>query len=71
MGCNFSDLKMKTAEFIDCKIKDCYFNNTFLIKSNFQESDLQGTIFHHCDFSEADFRHSKNYSIVLSQQSFI
>lgn len=63
MGCNFSDLKMKSAEFTDCKIKDCYFNNTFLIKSNFQYSDLQGTIFHHCDLSEADFRNSKNYSI--------
>ncbi len=32
MGCNFSDLKMKVTEFIGCKVNDCYFKGTLLMK---------------------------------------
>lgn len=63
MGCNFSSLKMKRTDFLGSKVKECHFNDTFLVEADFRECDLQGSLFHHADLSKADFRDAKNYSI--------
>ncbi|NGX58862.1 MAG: hypothetical protein KR126chlam3_00002 [Chlamydiae bacterium] len=63
MGCNFSDLKMKSVSFHGSKVKECYFTDTKLVEADFGEADLEGSIFHHADLSKANFKDAKNYSI--------
>lgn len=63
MSCNFSNLKMKGANFQGCRLKECYFTETHLSEANFQECSLEGSFFHQCDLTKADFRGAEHYRI--------
>lgn len=60
---NFSDLNMKRISFEKCKLKECHFSNALLMEGSFKETELPGTIFHHCDLSKADFSSASQYNI--------
>ncbi len=61
--CNFSDLSMKSTIFKGSRVKETHFINTSLIGSDFKDVDLEGTVFHHCDLSKADFTGATHYEI--------
>jgi len=56
-------MHLKQASFKESTLKECFFTNVYLKKSDFSLSDLSGTLFHNCDISYADFTHAKNYHI--------
>ena len=49
--------------FHKSKVKECYFTNTTLIKSDFAYADLQGTVFHNCNLSKSNFMGAICYAI--------
>jgi uncharacterized protein YjbI with pentapeptide repeats len=62
-NCNFSDLKMKRASFIGCRIDECDFENAFLVEARFDDSVFRQTLFHGCDLTGASFLEAKGYGI--------
>ncbi|MEI8125904.1 MAG: pentapeptide repeat-containing protein, partial [Parachlamydiaceae bacterium] len=61
--CNFSDLDMSKTAFTGSKLRENYFTNTLLKSACFDDVDLSGTLFHNCDFTQADFSRANHYSI--------
>jgi uncharacterized protein YjbI with pentapeptide repeats len=62
-NCNFSDLKMKRARFIGCKIDECDFENAYLVEAEFDDSVFRETLFHNCNLEKASFFEAKGYEI--------
>ena len=54
---------MKKTSFGKSLLKGCDFKETELGEGDFRGCDLEGTLFHGCDLSRADFRDAVNYSI--------
>lgn len=63
LGCNFSHLKTPKTHFNACQLKECVFVETDLQHARFSESRLDGTQFHHCLLSHADFSTATHYTI--------
>ena len=63
--CNFSNLNLKKAAFLDSTLKECHFTEACLIEADFHNTDLSGSIFHSTDLFKADFSGAKNYEIDL------
>lgn len=61
--CNFSDLPLKGTFFRDCILHDAIFTQSQLSESDFEGSDLKGSIFHHTNLEKASFLNAINYSI--------
>ena len=61
--CNFTDLKMKGSEFIDCKIIDSSFQETFLEGVSFEGSSFKNTLFHNTNLGRASFCNAHGYNI--------
>jgi fluoroquinolone resistance protein len=62
-NCNFSELKMKGARFIGCRIDECDFENAFLVEARFDDSVFSRTMFHNCNLEKASFLEAKGYQI--------
>lgn len=62
-NCNFSDLKMKGASFLGCRIDECDFENTFLVEAKFDDSVFRASLFHGCNLEKASFLEAKGYQI--------
>ena len=61
--CNFSGLKMKRSSFKSCVMEDCYFEDTFLVESDFTGTVFRSTLFHQCDLQKAVFTDAEGYAI--------
>jgi len=61
--CNFSDLDMRKTSFIESKMYNCTFVNTCLIEADFSKTDLQATLFRHCNLTKSNFCGALNYVI--------
>jgi fluoroquinolone resistance protein len=61
--CNFSDLSLKKAVFLNCTIRNTHFIQAHLIGANFSGSDLKGSIFHNCQLNKANFVGAIHYAI--------
>ncbi len=61
--CVFQSLDMRGLKAINCSIKDAHFSQSKLQNSYFFNTNLEGTTFSQCDFSNSDFRGSKGYFI--------
>lgn len=54
---------MNGSCFTDCRLLANIFMNTQLSRAAFTRTDLEKTLFHHCDLSYADFSTALNYGI--------
>ena len=59
----FSNMRLRSRQFDNCKLKDAYFLQTDLQKSDFRNSDLAGARFENCDLRQVNFVGALNYTI--------
>ena len=58
MGFSFNDLDISGSIFKGAKLRECSFQKSLGLKSNFENADLEGVSFIFSNFSYADFRHA-------------
>ena len=63
INCNFSNLSLIKTPFLDCEIKECYFNESLLREADFTGSSLANSVFQNSDLRKANFKEAKNYII--------
>lgn len=61
--CNFSNLKLKKTNFIECLIEGCDFMQTDLNSSSFRKSKFSETLFEGADLRKANFLGSIGFEI--------
>lgn len=62
-GCNFSELKLKMAKFIECNLRECHFVQCNLEQADFKGADLGGSLFHNTKLERANFVGATQYTI--------
>ena len=61
--CNLSGLKLRRASFAKSTLRDVRCVGCEFVEANFQETDLERTLFRDCHLERADFTRARNYSI--------
>ena len=65
--CHFLKNNLKKTQFNECIIKEANFFETDLKEASFKQCDLTDSIFKQCNLEQCDFRSSRNYSFVPSE----
>ncbi len=58
-----TDIKMKGSAFTGCELRECYFQNSFLVEVDFSGSTFRETLFSNANLEKASFVGAQGYSI--------